>query len=592
MLRFRLEGLAATVIALALLITAAPAHAAIAIGWAPTGGMNLGRSGASAVLLASGKVLVAGGDAPAGRTATAELYDPAAGTWTPAGSMTSSRTGFAMVRLANGTVLAMGGATATLAATSSAELYYPSEDKWRAVANMASARSRPNATLLPSGKVVVAGGADAAGTALSTAEEFDPNTNTWAPAGSFAGARVDAAMTLLQNGTALLAGGTGGTNTSTIFTPDTTWTAAGNMTIGARSSFSLTTLLDGRVLASGGNSGGTRVATAGLFDPINKAWSAAANMNSPHDSGTATLLAGGTVLEAGGIDAVGVSSATEVYDPRTNQWQSSGTLATPRYAHTATELPDGRVLIAGGFLNARLASAEIFTPTTSITADPAAAFADTQTGTTSTAAIQVTNSATGSSLLVGDFALSGANPGDFAVVANGCYGVPPGATCTVVVQFAPGAAGLRTATLKFGVNTNNGTQAVSLSGRGVAASPPLVSVPLQTITVGVSYAYKSTRKATSFQKLVIKSVPAGSTITVTCKKGCPRKRYVKRNAKGTVSIRAIVGRKHIKVGVTITVVVGHTGEIAAVKTIKIRKHKEPLVTTRCLPPGATKSTRC
>ena len=53
-----------------------------------------------------------------------------------------------------------------------------------------------------------------------------------------------------------------------------------------------------------------------------------------------------------------------------------------------------------------------------------------------------------------------------------------------------------------------------------------------------------------------------------------------------------MGSKHVKTGVSITVVVGHSGYVAAVKTIKIRKKGGPLVSTRCLPAGAKKSVSC
>ncbi len=49
--------------------------------------MATGRSGHTATLLPSGKVLVAGGIGPVTYLVSAELYDPARGTWSPTGAL-------------------------------------------------------------------------------------------------------------------------------------------------------------------------------------------------------------------------------------------------------------------------------------------------------------------------------------------------------------------------------------------------------------------------------------------------------------------------------------------------------------------------
>ncbi|MDH4333952.1 MAG: hypothetical protein OEW24_01625 [Chloroflexota bacterium] len=103
--------------------------------WTPTGSMAQPRSEASAVLLPDGRVLVAGGaeDGPGGSgTATAEIYDPATGRWTPAGSMGALRTGAAAVLLRDGRVLVIGGRGSIGDINASlriAELYDPAGDE-------------------------------------------------------------------------------------------------------------------------------------------------------------------------------------------------------------------------------------------------------------------------------------------------------------------------------------------------------------------------------------------------------------------------------------------------------------------------------
>ena len=91
------------------------------------------RTDADAVALADGRVLIAGGHGIDGTgalepLASAELYDPATGTFTATGSMQVPRVFFSMVLLADGRVLVAGGLTGSFGSTTtvgSAELYDP-----------------------------------------------------------------------------------------------------------------------------------------------------------------------------------------------------------------------------------------------------------------------------------------------------------------------------------------------------------------------------------------------------------------------------------------------------------------------------------
>jgi hypothetical protein len=72
--------------------------------WSALPPMNTPRGGSSMTVLASGKVLVAGG-----YTASCELYDPASNTWSMTGSLHLARTDHSAVLLHDGRVLVMGG---------------------------------------------------------------------------------------------------------------------------------------------------------------------------------------------------------------------------------------------------------------------------------------------------------------------------------------------------------------------------------------------------------------------------------------------------------------------------------------------------
>jgi hypothetical protein len=69
------------------------------------------------------------------------------------------------------------------------------------------------------------------------------------------------------------------------------------------------------------------------------------------------------------------------------------------------------------------------------------------------------------------------------------------------------------------------------------------------------------------------------------------KGFTKKNAFGTVSLAKFI-KKPLKVNDTITIVVSKPNAINAVKILKVRAAKKPLITTRCQPPGATKPVAC
>src|SRR5215471_19074589 len=84
--------------------------------WSTTSSLTTPRAGHTATLLPTGEVLVVGGDefpgypgAPTPGTGAAEIYDPATGSWTPTGYLNTPRTAFTATLLATGKVLVAGG---------------------------------------------------------------------------------------------------------------------------------------------------------------------------------------------------------------------------------------------------------------------------------------------------------------------------------------------------------------------------------------------------------------------------------------------------------------------------------------------------
>jgi WD40 repeat protein len=327
--------------------------------WSMTGSMNDPRLNHPSVLLTNGQVLVAGSGAGMYCSicpfplATAELYDPAAGTWTRTGAMNSPRESHTATLLTDGTVLAVGGEDGLVSlgsnVLSSVEIYDPVGRTWIYTGWLNDYRELHTATLLTNGQVLVAGGWDGFNF-LSSAELYDRTTGAWTVTGNLNTPRSSHTATLLLNGQVLVAGGSGDASTE-LYDPETgTWTATGSMA-GPRSGHAMTLLTSGKVLVAGGNSGSGLLATAELYDPATGTWTATASLNVARVYHTATLLPNGQVLVAGGHGGANYLSSAELYDPASGKWTVVAPLNIARSQHSAVLLPNGRALVSGGFIS-------------------------------------------------------------------------------------------------------------------------------------------------------------------------------------------------------------------------------------------------
>jgi hypothetical protein len=296
--------------------------------WIAVGPMNSARSGASAVLLQDGRILVTGGDDANGPSNAAEFFG-ANGSFSLAAPMNVPRSRHISVAFQDGRILVAGGITSGGSASSTAEIFDPIANSWTNIAlGMMEARSGATASLLPDGRVVVAGGQN--GTFISsTIEVFDPSLGAFAFAfaGTMSSPRTQHAMAVFTDGRVLIVGGNNGTapvGSTDIFDPIAGTVSAGPSLSVARFGHSATTLLNGLVVVIGGNNGNANpaqmdVTPAELFDP---------------------------------------AAATPAFTTL------ASTLATPREGHLAFLLPNNNnVLIVGGASGgAAVASAELFTP--------------------------------------------------------------------------------------------------------------------------------------------------------------------------------------------------------------------------------------
>lgn len=315
-----------------------------------------------AVVLGDGSVLVAGGGVGAVPVDASRRFDPATGRWTETGPLVQARRGHAAAVLPDGRVLVAGGVAGS-EVLASAEVFDPASGRWAPAGPMARARVDHTLTTLPSGEVLVTGGAVAGGqlAADASAELFDPATGTWSAAGSSTEARRQHSATALDDGRVLLAGGRGGAAGDTplasaeLYDPAArTFTATAPMR-SARADHVAAAVTGGQVLVAGGTGGrggDTALASAEVFDPRDGGWTGVADLARARTGASVVVLTGGSVLVAGGDAVTGGARRTradaERYDAARGRWASAGTMGCPRSQQAAVALGDGGALVVAG----------------------------------------------------------------------------------------------------------------------------------------------------------------------------------------------------------------------------------------------------
>ena len=360
----------------------------------------------SAVLLANGTVLLAGGAGASSAALTqAARYDPATGAWTATGALHTPRRLHSATRLADGRVLLAGGTSVgsqfPLPGLAAAEVYDPAVGGWTTTGAMHVPRWGHSAALLPDGTVLVAGGTAVRSgqsvTALRSAERYDPQAGTWAEAAPMTDARTGHPAVVLDNGQVLVVGGSVPVSRTDeaalafceLYDPDAdAWAPTGSMLVprSRHQAVLIAGAVSGTsVLVTGGSPPGA--SGDGTFDPFSRstaerysqatgAWTAAADMPAGRSHHRAVPLGSGKVLVVGGTDSVGNDvgfASALVYDVGADSWAAAAGLATGRWAFATAALADQRVLVTGGVARSGLAAAsadaadltattELFTP--------------------------------------------------------------------------------------------------------------------------------------------------------------------------------------------------------------------------------------
>jgi uncharacterized repeat protein (TIGR02543 family) len=355
--------------------------------WTAAASLNIKRYGHIAILLNTGKVLIAGGFGTTGFLNSCELYDPEFDTWSMTGSLAVGRNVTSATLLQNGEVLISGGYNVT--SLSSCELYNPLDGVWSSTTGqLNTSRYRHTSTLISSGpnagKVLVIGGGNSSSGHTNTCELYDPIAKTWSYTGAIAGFRWDHTANILPDGNIILIGGSNSTiaySSYQIYNSDIgTWSteitrASSSEWPTAKTVHTATSLDNGDIFICGGcttTSSTSVIANYEVYDYSASSFIRKSDngpiLNAGYPSWV-TLTSGpntGKLLFIGGTSTA--SSLCYLYDVETHEWTQVASLNLARHRHNAIVITSGantgKVLVIGGADNN--STCELYDPMTGL----------------------------------------------------------------------------------------------------------------------------------------------------------------------------------------------------------------------------------
>ena len=340
-----------------------------------TSSLNTARYAAAAALLANGQILVVGGSNEYNPLNSAELYDPSTASFTPTASgLGTARSSPAATLLNSGLVLISGGSTceSPTCPTNTAELYDPNANSFQYTSgNMNASRVNHTAVLLTNSQVLLTGGTDGCSgnvcTSDATTELYDPTAGTFTTSQGLATARSGHTGTLLSNGSVLLAGGiaSGITLSSVEFYQPGSITPAGLVSIAVAPANPSIAVGGIQQLVATGTFSDNSTSTLQSVVWTSSSPTVAVINNAASDSGFALGTGLGSTTITATVGTLSGSTTLTVQPPV----QSGGltttntAMGTGLYAQTATRLMSGQVLIAGGMSPSGVANnAQLYSP--------------------------------------------------------------------------------------------------------------------------------------------------------------------------------------------------------------------------------------
>jgi hypothetical protein len=165
-----------------------------------TGAMSTPRESHSATWLSpsvvsgalAGRVLIAGGAAEGTPSDSAEVFNPQTANFSSVSAMTTARTMHAAVLLASGKVLIAGGQSSDTNFLLSAELFDPAHQSFAAAGSMHNVHAGATATVLENGHALIAGGRS------GSADLYDPMAGTFSTTGPMITDVAESTSTLIR----------------------------------------------------------------------------------------------------------------------------------------------------------------------------------------------------------------------------------------------------------------------------------------------------------------------------------------------------------------------------------------------------------
>ena len=289
--------------------------------WIPVADMNRPRVLHAAVRLSDSRVLVIGGDR-FDSPQSAEIFDPGSGSWTLIDAPRSIKFSVAVTALPDGRIVAAGSATG--GGEVNAEIYDPRGGSWQAFASLPSLRQVLALQTIGSRTILAVGFGEPQAVLISVSDgavmPFSPVTGG-----------VVAAVPLGQQRMLLMTGpahGEGSLATTVIDAASGSKTEIAGPDV-RRYDISAVFIPEQFVLLAGGNqvSGspplGRPVSDAELLDLTTARWATVPPMHEARTGHTYTSLADGRVVVIGGATREGPLASAEIFDPRTRSWTAA-----------------------------------------------------------------------------------------------------------------------------------------------------------------------------------------------------------------------------------------------------------------------------
>ena len=309
--------------------------------------MRGARCNAASVLLADGRVLVAGGATERGArgsmVASCELYESDRDLWRVASRLLTPRQNLAMTTLADGRVIAIGGRLTDRTPLGCVEVFDSARDAWTALPSLSTPVWGASIATVDSDRALLVGGFGLDGPSRHT-WWIDLHTGAVTPGPSTNREHAYPALVSLGDGRLMVA------SLATEIFENEKWRELASRPLGGADAASLAVLSDGSVLLSGGRDAEDEHARADTVVWNDDGYSVPQNFSTGGRHGHQLATIGDDVVAIGGV--IG-SPGDFVY-----HWESWSAAEgwrrlrhyDCRWLHTHTQLLDGSILIIGGVL--------------------------------------------------------------------------------------------------------------------------------------------------------------------------------------------------------------------------------------------------